>query len=76
MNVAQVEFLTKQIIKLAGHIEKQLADKADLVRGYNTEIKESKKRMACYVKAVTIDHIEALEDVMYETELAEFSKLK
>ena len=75
MNKNQVDYLSKQIVKITHHIEKQLEDRATLLKGYNSEIKESKKRLKVYAKAVGAESIEPLEEIMGEFELAELEKI-
>lgn len=75
MNKYQIDYLSKKIVQITNHIEKLLDDKRDLVKGYNTELKESKKRLRIYAKAVEAESIEPLEEIMGEFELAEFEKI-
>ncbi len=75
MNKNQVDYLSKQIVKITNHIEKQLEDRATLLKGYNSEIKESKKRLKVYAKAVGNESLEPLEEIMGEFELAELEKI-
>jgi ribosomal protein S15P/S13E len=75
VNSDQIEYLSKKIVQIANHIEQQLEDKATLVRGYNTEIKDSKKRLKIYAKAVGAESIEPLKEIMGEFELNEFEKI-
>ncbi len=75
MNKNQVDYLSKKIVQITNHIEKQLEDRAALLRSYNTEIKESKKRLKVYAKAVGAESIEPLEEIMGEFELAELEKI-
>lgn len=75
MNHKQIEFLTKKIVEITNHISRQLDEKSTLVKGYNTEINASRKRVNCYAKAVERDDIEQLEPIMEEFELAEFQKI-
>ncbi len=46
-----------------------------MVKSYNTEIKESKKRLKVYAKAVGAESLEPLEEIMGEFELAELEKI-
>jgi ribosomal protein S15P/S13E len=64
MNQKQIEFLSKKIVQITNHIEKQTEEKKELVAGYNREIKDSKKRVKCYAKAVAAEAFEHLEEVM------------
>ena len=75
MNKNQVDYLSKQIVKITNHIEKQLDDRSALLKSYNAEIKESKKRLKVYAKAVGAESIEPLEEIMGEFELAELEKI-
>ena len=75
MNKNQVDYLSKKIVQITNHIEKQLEDKSALVKSYNTEIKESKKRLKVYAKAVGAESLEPLEEIMGEFELAELEKI-
>lgn len=75
MNQKQIEFLTKKIVEITNHIERQIQDKKTLVKGYNEEIKASKKRVNAYAKAVETDSSDHLDPVMEEFELAAFEKI-
>ena len=75
MNKEQIDYLSKKIVQITNHIEKQLGDKNAIVKSYNTEIKDSKKRLHIYARAVAAESTEVLEEVMGEFELAEFSKI-
>jgi hypothetical protein len=75
MNQDQKELLTKKIVQITTHIQRQIEERNDMVSGYNREIKECKTRVLCYAKAVESDSIEALEVIMGEFELAEFDKI-
>jgi hypothetical protein len=75
MNQDQIEYLSKKIVQITNHIEQQLEDKAILVKGYNTEIKDSKKRLRIYAKAVGAESIDPLKEIMGEFELNEFEKI-
>ena len=75
MNKDQIDYLSKKIVQITNHIEQQLEDKSVLLKGYNTEIKESKKRLKVYAKAVGAESVDTLNDIMGEFELAEFEKI-
>jgi hypothetical protein len=75
MNKDQIEYLSKKIVQITNHIEKQLDDKRALMRSYTTEIKDSQKRLNTYARAVGAENIEILNEVMGEFELAEFEKI-
>ncbi len=75
MNKNQVEFLTKKLIEITNHIEVQLENRRAMLKGYNEEIKSSKTRVKAYAKAVQIESIEPLHEVMGEFELTEFEKI-
>jgi ribosomal protein S15P/S13E len=75
MNKDQIDYLSKKIVQITNHIEKQLDDKRALMRSYTTEIKDSQKRLNTYARAVGAENIEILNEVMGEFELAEFEKI-
>jgi ribosomal protein S15P/S13E len=75
MNKSQIEYLSKKIVQMTNHIEKQLEDRSALLKSYNTEIKESKKRIKVYAKAVGAESIATLDEIMGEFELAELEKI-
>ena len=75
MNQKQIEFLTKKIVEITNHIERQLDEKSTLVKGYNEEIKSSRKLVRCFAKAVELQDEEQLEPIMEEFERAEFQKI-
>lgn len=75
MNKDQIDYLSKKIAQITTHIEKQLDDKRALVKSYNTEIKDSQKRLNIYAKAVVTESDEPLQEIMGEFELAEFAKI-
>jgi uncharacterized protein YlxW (UPF0749 family) len=75
MNQKQIEFLSKKIVQITNSIARQLDDKAALVKSYNTEIKESRKRLNAYARAVESDSLEPLNQIMGEFEIAEFEKI-
>lgn len=75
MNKDQIDYLSKKIVQITNHIEKQLDDKRTIVRSYTTEIKDSQKRLNTYARAVGAENIEILNEVMGEFELAEFEKI-
>jgi hypothetical protein len=75
MNEVQKDLLTKKIVQITTHIQRQLEERNALVGGYNREIKDCKSRVLCYAKAVETDSIETLQEIMGEFELAEFEKV-
>lgn len=75
MNKDQIEYLSKKIVQITNHIQRQIDDKNVMVKGYNTEIKESKKRVNAMAKAVEVGTSEPLEIIFEEFELAEFDKI-
>lgn len=75
MNNEQKQYLMNTIVKITNHIEAQNDAKRDMVQAYNRELKDSKKRLKLYAKAIAADNIEILEEIMGEFEIAEFLKL-
>ena len=75
MNNEQKQYLMNTVVKITNHIETQSDAKKDMVQAYNRELKESKKRLTIYAKAIAADSIEILEEIMGEFEIAEFLKL-
>ena len=75
MNQLQIEFLTKKIVQITNHIERQMDEKKALVGGYNREVTESKKRLCAYAKAVEMDSVDPLNRIMGEFEMADFEKM-
>ena len=75
MNNEQKQYLMNTIVKITNHIETQSDAKKDMVQAYNRELKDSKKRLKLYAKAIAADNIEILEEIMGEFEIAEFLKL-
>jgi hypothetical protein len=75
MNLGQKELLTKKIVQITTHIQRQLEERNTLVGGYNREIKDSKARALCFAKAVETDSLDPLQEIMGEFELAEFEKV-
>jgi ribosomal protein S15P/S13E len=75
MNQKQIEFLSAKIVQISTHIEKVTEDKKDLNAGYNREIRDSKKRVKVYCKAISTDDINKLGEVMGEFELADIEKM-
>ena len=75
MNNEQKQYLMNTVVKITNHIETQSDAKKDMVQAYNRELKESKKRLKLYAKAIVADNLEILEEIMGEFEIAEFLKL-
>lgn len=75
MNKDQLEYLSKKIVQITNHIQRQIEDKKQMTAGYNAEINSSKKRVIAMAKAVEVDSIDPLNDIMGEFEIAEFEKI-
>ena len=72
MNKDQSDYLSNHIVKITNRIEKLLDDKKELTAGYNREIKESRKKIKAYAKAVETMDVDPLLDVMGQYELEQF----
>lgn len=75
MNQNQIDYLSKKIVQITNNIQRLLDDKTALVKSYNNEIKESRKRRNAYAKAVEADSLDHLQEIMGEFEIAEFEKI-
>lgn len=71
----QIDFLREEIVRIASHIENKMDAKANLLRGYNDEIKRSKKRFKSFIDAVKLNKRSPLENSLSETELDNFDRL-
>jgi hypothetical protein len=75
MNKDQFEYLSKKIVQITNHIQRQVEDRKVMLAGYNSEINAGKKRVIAMAKAVEIDSIDPLNEIMGEFEIAEFEKI-
>lgn len=75
MNKDQIDYLSEQIVKITNRIEKLLDDKKVLLSGYNTEIKDSRKRIKIYAKAVEQKSFDPLTEIMEQYELEQFNSM-
>ena len=75
MNKTQKDYLYAKIVQITNNIEKQIEDRSALLKSYNIEIKESKKRIKVYAKAVGAENLKLLDEIMGEFEIAEVEKI-
>jgi hypothetical protein len=75
MNKDQNEYLSKKIVQITNHIQRQVEDRKVMVAGFDSEIKASRKRVIAMAKAVEVDSVDPLNEIMGEFELAEFEKI-
>jgi hypothetical protein len=75
MNKKQIEFLSAELVKMTNSIEKLIEDKQALTAGYNREIKDGKKKVKAYCKAIMTDDINKLTEIFGEFELAKIERI-